>query len=86
MGKDFHLSGRPGSLFGAHRGSVRTHEGDDLIAPAHDAFCKQEANGKLRVVARRPHRNGNSRETRFAVNRPLNSNLERFLDAVANLF
>lgn len=27
---------RVGSLFGAHRGSVRTHEGVDLIAPALD--------------------------------------------------
>jgi hypothetical protein len=27
---------RAGSLFGAHRGSVRTHEGVDLIAPALD--------------------------------------------------
>jgi hypothetical protein len=27
---------RAGSLFGAHRGSVRTHQGVDLIAPALD--------------------------------------------------
>jgi hypothetical protein len=27
---------RAGSLFGAHRGSVRVHEGVDLIAPALD--------------------------------------------------
>ncbi len=27
---------RMGSLFGAHRGSVRVHEGVDLIAPALD--------------------------------------------------
>jgi len=27
---------RAGSLFGAHRGSVRTHEGVDLIEPALD--------------------------------------------------
>lgn len=27
---------RAGSLFGAHPGSVRTHEGVDLIAPALD--------------------------------------------------
>lgn len=27
---------RAGSLFGAHRGSVQTHEGVDLIAPALD--------------------------------------------------
>jgi hypothetical protein len=29
-------SGRRGSLFGAHRGSVRVREGVDLIAPALD--------------------------------------------------
>lgn len=27
---------RAGSLFGAHRGSVRVHEGVDLVAPALD--------------------------------------------------
>ena len=29
-------SARAGSLFGAHRGSVRIHEGVDLLAPALD--------------------------------------------------
>ncbi len=33
---------RAGSLFGAHRGSRRTHEGVDLIAPALDVQPEAE--------------------------------------------
>lgn len=33
---------RAGSLFGAHRGSVRVHEGVDLIAPALDVALDAE--------------------------------------------
>lgn len=33
---------RAGSLFGAHRGSVQTHEGVDLIAPALDVQTDAE--------------------------------------------
>ena len=40
---------RAGSLFGAHRGSVRIHEGVDLLAPAldvqPDAETGREASG-----------------------------------------
>ena len=34
---------RSGSLFGAHHGSVRVHEGVDLIAPALDVEPDAEA-------------------------------------------
>ena len=33
---------RAGSLFGVHRGSVRVHEGVDVVAPALDAETGRE--------------------------------------------
>jgi hypothetical protein len=40
-------SGRAGSLFGAHRGSVRVREGVDLIAPALDAAPDAETGREI---------------------------------------
>jgi hypothetical protein len=38
---------RAGSLFGEHRGSVRVHEGVDLIAPALDVKPDAEIGGEI---------------------------------------
>jgi hypothetical protein len=38
---------RTGSLFGAHRGSVRVHEGVDLIAPALDVGLDAETGREI---------------------------------------
>jgi hypothetical protein len=38
---------RTGSLFGAHRGSVRVHEGVDLIAPALDVELDAETGREI---------------------------------------
>jgi hypothetical protein len=38
---------RAGSLFGAHRGSVRAEEGADLIAPALDVESEAETGREL---------------------------------------
>ena len=38
---------RAGSLFGAHRGSVRVHEGVDLVAPALDVEPDAETGSEI---------------------------------------
>ena len=38
---------RTGSLFGAHRGSVRVHEGVDVIAPALDVELDAETGREI---------------------------------------
>jgi len=38
---------RTGSLFGAHRGSVRVHDGVDLIAPALDVELDAETGREI---------------------------------------
>jgi len=38
---------RTGSLFGAHRGSVRVHKGVDLIAPALDVELDAETGREI---------------------------------------
>jgi hypothetical protein len=38
---------RAGSLFGAHRGSVRVSEGGDLLAPALDVAPEAETGGEV---------------------------------------
>ena len=38
---------RTGSLFGAHRGSIRVHDGVDLIAPALDVELDAETGREI---------------------------------------